>query len=1035
LPFHAGQAKGVFAQRKTNEILSMKKKKKKEAKKKAKKKAHFFYEMSQKGQSVSFTSEDSDSDSMSVDLEQLRRDLQAKQEALARKDALLSKKEAKLERKIDETTGRMRPSQSMPHSMSSVASTFESLEDSHKGDDDDDIDEKDDHDDDGGKEDRDGASVSRSSSGRQVRDSPSRGHSNEPHHKSAKRKSSKKRASGSGIIFRSSSSGASSSNAIAAMSTEKSASPMMSPNGKFSRAALKMRDVHQKTRLHLACEAGDLALVKMIMKKSAGAALLNAVDKNDWMPLHCAMAGGKWQVASFLLEQPNLDVRVRNDDDATPLHFAVKHESPLKDAERANQAHAFDSLIGKGASVYARSRNGEFPLHMACWKGNVFLAERCLKHVTNANLLNIRGESPLHYAVLTGNVELARLLLDRRADRFIANVHGLMPHDFAEAGYADTKRRELVVELLNTHSAATPSHPDEPDSDDDGDLDDVGDDDDDGDASDDGDDDDQSKSARRRRRRRRRHRRKSRYRIHRALHNGDIERAIRLMEHCDRVDLLAVDSMRMTALHYAAVRGNIDILAKMLSKLAAFKKQQQAGEADAATASPEASSSSAAASSPKKKVDDAATLGDVSLRNVDGNNVLHLLSRYRATGSFETAAYAAVVRKVCEAASGMSVAEMLAYTNELKETALHLACASSNVKAATYLLQTGARVDAVTAQGYSALDYAVIAGSRPLVVLLLAHGAQPSIATADIAERTQQVSLLEQHLTAAAAAGGGKGKQRRRKGRSGFFGSKVRESATDLLAGFEASRRRQQAGRDSGGLGAPDSPDALGASTSASVVDHHHDGMQGTTSISGEMSIQSMGSAAAGRSRRHSIVTPPTSADFGMALLREDPMQDFFFLSRAGEGAHGHVDKAQHKVSGEIVAIKTIAVADEAERESIKSEIGILEGCAHENIVRYHGCFFAGNSVHIVLDFCSVGSVSDLRAMSGDFTESQIAAILRGILSGLHYLHSLDIIHRDMKVCCASSVEKKERKQRKKKKKKKKLTIEKVGQCIGERKS
>lgn len=129
-----------------------------------------------------------------------------------------------------------------------------------------------------------------------------------------------------------------------------------------------------------------------------------------------------------------------------------------------------------------------------------------------------------------------------------------------------------------------------------------------------------------------------------------------------------------------------------------------------------------------------------------------------------------------------------------------------------------------------------------------------------------------------------------------------------------------------------------------------------------------------------------------------DPRKEFQILQQLGQGACGAVLKARHTSSGALVAIKQIKAQTQAQA-NIKNEIDILEGCQHENIVQYRGCFFmGGNEIWLVMQYCGVGALSGLvQTLEDPLNEGEISAILGGVLSGLGYLHHANLIHRDMK--------------------------------------
>lgn len=102
--------------------------------------------------------------------------------------------------------------------------------------------------------------------------------------------------------------------------------------------------------------------------------------------------------------------------------------------------------------------------------------------------------------------------------------------------------------------------------------------------------------------------------------------------------------------------------------------------------------------------------------------------------------------------------------------------------------------------------------------------------------------------------------------------------------------------------------------------------------------------------------------------------------------------------NAQTVAIKHIQVSQYQSNASITSEIIGLRKCNQSNIVKYHETVWGENGqfVWIILEYMDFGSLSDL--IQGIFLhEIFIANILREITQGIAYLHSKNIIHRDIK--------------------------------------
>ena len=101
---------------------------------------------------------------------------------------------------------------------------------------------------------------------------------------------------------------------------------------------------------------------------------------------------------------------------------------------------------------------------------------------------------------------------------------------------------------------------------------------------------------------------------------------------------------------------------------------------------------------------------------------------------------------------------------------------------------------------------------------------------------------------------------------------------------------------------------------------------------------------------------------------------------------------------GQVVAIKVLDLeATDDDLAEIQREISILGACGCQYITRYHCSFMVDMSLWIVMDYAGGGSVRAIMKLIERLDERFIVPICKGILMALSYLHSNNIIHRDIK--------------------------------------
>lgn len=141
-------------------------------------------------------------------------------------------------------------------------------------------------------------------------------------------------------------------------------------------------------------------------------------------------------------------------------------------------------------------------------------------------------------------------------------------------------------------------------------------------------------------------------------------------------------------------------------------------------------------------------------------------------------------------------------------------------------------------------------------------------------------------------------------------------------------------------------------------------------------------------------------AEFANLFFKDDPEEVFCDLHEIGHGSFGAVYFARNSYSNEVVAIKKMSYNGKQTTEKwqdIIKEVKFLEQLRHPNTIEYKGCYLKDNTAWLVMEYC-LGSASDLLEVhKKPLQEVEIAAITHGALLGLAYLHSHNMIHRDVK--------------------------------------
>ncbi|XP_019199906.1 PREDICTED: serine/threonine-protein kinase ATG1t isoform X2 [Ipomoea nil] len=126
---------------------------------------------------------------------------------------------------------------------------------------------------------------------------------------------------------------------------------------------------------------------------------------------------------------------------------------------------------------------------------------------------------------------------------------------------------------------------------------------------------------------------------------------------------------------------------------------------------------------------------------------------------------------------------------------------------------------------------------------------------------------------------------------------------------------------------------------------------------------------------------------------------EYAILCRLGGGAVSQVWKAEHKRSGQVVALKQIRLSNLTPHlnNSLHSSLTFLSSVNHPNIIRLFHFFQAEDCVVMVLEFCDGGNLASYIHHHGRVQQCVAKGFIQQLGAGLQLLNSHRIIHRDLK--------------------------------------
>ncbi len=128
------------------------------------------------------------------------------------------------------------------------------------------------------------------------------------------------------------------------------------------------------------------------------------------------------------------------------------------------------------------------------------------------------------------------------------------------------------------------------------------------------------------------------------------------------------------------------------------------------------------------------------------------------------------------------------------------------------------------------------------------------------------------------------------------------------------------------------------------------------------------------------------------------PTMKYKVIQKLGDGAYGTVYLAINLMTKAKVAMKKINKVKENEIDDmeIKNEINILKKLDHPNIVKILEFYSTPKAYYIITSFCPCGELYN--QIKYNYNENQLAVLFYQVFSGLYYLHSNNIVHRDLKL-------------------------------------
>ena len=132
-------------------------------------------------------------------------------------------------------------------------------------------------------------------------------------------------------------------------------------------------------------------------------------------------------------------------------------------------------------------------------------------------------------------------------------------------------------------------------------------------------------------------------------------------------------------------------------------------------------------------------------------------------------------------------------------------------------------------------------------------------------------------------------------------------------------------------------------------------------------------------------------------------LSDFEIVKQLGKGSYGTVYVVRSKLDMNTYVMKKMELnhLKENQQKECYREVSILRKVSHPNIIKYYSSFLENESLCIIMEYAELGDLYTLikhyKRHQKFFEEILLWRIAFEVLNGLEYLHSNNIIHRDIK--------------------------------------
>lgn len=124
---------------------------------------------------------------------------------------------------------------------------------------------------------------------------------------------------------------------------------------------------------------------------------------------------------------------------------------------------------------------------------------------------------------------------------------------------------------------------------------------------------------------------------------------------------------------------------------------------------------------------------------------------------------------------------------------------------------------------------------------------------------------------------------------------------------------------------------------------------------------------------------------------------DLVYGEVLGKGSFGQAIKVTHVETGEVMVIKELLQFDEETQKTFLKEVKVMRCLEHPNVLKFIGILYKDKRLNLISEYVQGGTLRDtIQKMDQGHPWKLRVSYAKDISAGMAYLHSMNVIHRDL---------------------------------------